>query len=183
MPIVDANVERLFQYLPEIDRPSLEERLKDCAAREYAEFLSGHYPTSSMSAFMAYRLSRMVLIVFDGQIPSEDQVAAVFHITIERARSVIKTMQANYAEELADCLCRTIRAILTQAGIVPIDDEVSAVPIRSSAIVGVMNQILGLRHPGSSRIRPRPGLVGEYLVNGESLRELLDHVAEVLDGR
>jgi len=180
--ILTANTFALFKRLPVgATKTETEGRIKACAQAEFKDFLEGKVPMSSMSGFMAYRLLLLVRHVFLGQIPSEDQVAAIFHITIDRACSIIRTMQANYSGEMDTCLLKTIKTILTQPGDPEITEDGSfhVVKIRSSVIVNQMNLILSLHHPGADQIRRKTRKVGEYLISVDAREFFLEFVERI----
>ena len=55
----------------------------------------------------------MVQHVFDGIIPSEIEVAAIYKITQSTARTLIKNMRSRYYFEIEQYFKDTISAILT----------------------------------------------------------------------
>jgi hypothetical protein len=101
------------------------DRYAEAAREEYVRMVLGQRVFTRGQDLLEYRLLLLIQHVFGGQLPSEQQISAVFQTTVSQSRTLLRSILAKYRYELGQATETTIRTLLAQARTDPDDSEVA----------------------------------------------------------
>lgn len=133
----------------------LEELIKNAAFREwnYSEELNIAF--STISQVRQFRLFCLITEVFGNRIPSEHQVASLFHIPVSSAKSLLNNIMASFEKELEDSLFESCRKLILSAE-KDKSGEFYRLPAGNNYLISKVNEMLKTNRNEISRIKPLP---------------------------
>ena len=108
--MIIKEIQKVYNYLENktITQEELSKRIQTAAVKEW-ELISGlTFPINTVSQFRQIKLYCMIMHIFDGIIPTEYNVADIFHITKQSAISLLNSTISTYSKELRKQLIITI---------------------------------------------------------------------------
>lgn len=148
-----------------IDSDDLEEMVKKSAFEEWDSIFSAQMPINSISQIRQVRLFFLIKNVFKNKIPSEFQIARIFHITPAAAKTLISNCLASYKNELDNAFSDSVKTLLKDA------KEVKngfMLKIDSSFVVTQMNNLLRLNKPECETIKKLNENTSYFLISKDA---------------
>lgn len=142
LEVSDDDVSRLANVLG-CDPKSLGEVLAghaQAALSEYVEMYLGRRAFSRGSDVMEHRLALLMQHALANRVPSEDQVARLFQLTLSQGRTLIRTTLSKYRFQLQTAAGASAKAVLQAAKINSADEFV--MEIKATFLADMMNQVL-----------------------------------------
>ena len=143
------------------------------ALEEYARMFLGQRVFTRGSDILEYRLLVLTKRAFDGQLPDEQRVSALFQKSATGSRALIRATLAKFQYELTTELATTMQEVLVE---VEPDGNGWKVVISSEALVEAMNRQLGLLDGTLPQISKRPGTVSSYHIQPSAYGRLCEHL-------
>ncbi|MCW1821687.1 hypothetical protein A5731_02225 [Mycolicibacterium conceptionense] len=144
----------------------LDERLSGFAAaaeEEYVRMMLGQHVYSRGQDIKVYRLSLLIKHAFEGRLPTEGQISALFQTTTTESRSLLRAVRAKFQYELRKATHDTMGDVFGRA---TKDDDADtwSLVCDSENVIEALNDTVA-RHDGSlPKIRKAPGTAGEYAI-------------------
>lgn len=113
-PAERAQLAAAFGCFPD----EVDERLVPfCAAaiEEYVRMMLGQRVFTRGSDVREYRLLLLIKHVFDGFLPSERTISALFQTTAAQSRSLLRAVMSKYQYELAEAIAKSLAATIASA--------------------------------------------------------------------
>jgi hypothetical protein len=154
----------------------LDTRLKGflaAAEEEYVRMMLGQHVYSRGQDMKIYRLCLLIKHAFDGRLPTEGRISALFQTTNAESRSLLRAVRAKYQYELRQAIQDSMRETLHEAKRDDDDDTGTwRVVCDSENLVDSLNEVVA-RHDGAlPRIRKSTGTAGEYEIAASTYGEL-----------
>lgn len=137
------------------DNKKLEELIKNAAFKEWKYSEELNIAFSSILQVRQIRLFCLVTEVFENRIPSEHQVASLFHITVSSAKSLLNNILASFEKELEDSLFESCRKLILSAE-KDKSGEFYRLPAGNNYLISKVNEMLKTNGNEMSRIKPLP---------------------------
>lgn len=122
------------------------------ATEEYVRMILGQRVFTRGQDVREYRLYLLIVNVFGGRLPTEQQVSALFQTTTTQSRALLRAVMSKYQYELQSAISSTLAEVLdsasqdeeTKTWTITVDSEnvVSALNRRLAAIDGTLPQVV-----------------------------------------
>lgn len=136
----------------EADLDALIEKYGEAAKEEYLRMILGERVFTRGQDVREYRLYLLIKVVFDGRLPSEQQISSLFQTTTTQSRALLRAVMSKYQYELQKAIEQTLDDVLklakqkdgTGPWLVTVDSEnvVEALNRRLAALNGTLPQIV-----------------------------------------
>ncbi len=178
--ITEEQVARLRLVLGADDDDALRdalERVARASLDEYKEMLLGLGLPSRADEIQQHRLFFLIKRYFNGRLPTEAEVSAMFQLTQPRSRSLIRYVMTRYRFELEDEVLNSLAQTLRDA---QENQELHQyeVEIQSDNVVEELNRIVGRRAPKSDRITKVRNTSRTFAITEDSYDALVAYLRE-----
>ena len=170
----DAERVQISQILG-CDPKSLDKTLQPFAAaglEEYLRMILGQRVFTRGSDILEHRLLLLTKAAFNGRIPDEQRVSALFQLSSTGSRSLIRAVLAKYQYELRDEIDATMRDALES---VDEDEHGWTFTVNSENVVETMNRILAVIDGTLPQVSKKPTTVSTYNLRPSSYGKLCSH--------
>lgn len=144
------------------------------ALLEYVNGFLGHTSLTRGSDTREYRLFLLMKEVFKEQIPDEQTISELFHITLPQSKTLIKAVisKNRYAlkEIIKTSLIKTIRDGKVD------DNKDCETSIKNLIIVDELNYILALKDGTLPKILRKPRTVSTYIIKASSYEAISSYL-------
>lgn len=147
--------------------------ITNAAQEEYLRMALGQRVFTRGQDIREYRLYLLIVHVFGGRLPTEQQISSLFQTTTTQSRALLRAVMSKYQYELQDAILNTLREKLEEARqdqnsdgyLITIDSEnvIEALNRRITAIDGTLPQISKAR-----------GTVSTYEIAASSYKSLVE---------
>lgn len=137
---------------------------------EYVHLYLGRRVFSRGSDILEYRLALLVEHAYEGKLPPEGEIAALFQITLPQARSLVRSTLSKYRAQLREATKRTVNALLENANWK--DGNAVWIEIQAANVVDLMNQALIRRDGGASSVKRHKDAIATYVVTAAAYEVL-----------
>lgn len=164
---------KLKELFGSINKENFEDSMKKvifAALEEYKEMFLGRGMPSRADEIQQHRLNYLILHLFGNTIPSEINVANMFHITQNKGRSLISAVLSRFFYENESRLKNTLKDVLENHD--HGDGEKYILKISSKYIVDELNKSVSRINLSLPSIRKVSNSAGEYKVNKETFEKL-----------
>lgn len=158
MNLSDPEIDQLAQIL-DCEKEEVADGLQafsDAATEEYVRMILGQRVFTRGQDVREYRLYLLIRHVFDGRLPSEQQISDLFQTTTTQSRALLRAVMSKYQYELHDAISATLNAALddaehdaeTDTWSITVDSEnvIDALNRRLASIDGTLPQIVRSRN-------------------------------------
>lgn len=158
MNLTDVEREQLSRILG-CDVADLDDSLdaySAAATEEYVRMILGQRVFTRGQDVREYRLYLLIVHVFDGQLPTEQQISDLFQTTTTQSRALLRAVMSKYQYELQEPIAMTLRDVLagarqdreTETWSITVDSEnvVDALNRRLAAKDGTLPQVVRARN-------------------------------------
>jgi len=159
------------------DNMELQTTLQLYAQAALLEYVNGFLGKTSLtrgSDTREYRLFLLMKEVFKEQIPDEQKISELFHITLPQSKTLIKAVisKNRYAlkETIKTSLIKTIRDGKVD------DNKDCETSIKNLIIVDELNYILALKDGTLPKILRKPRTVSTYIIKASSLEAISSYL-------
>jgi hypothetical protein len=142
----------------------LDDRLKGfvaAAEEEYVRMMLGQHVYSRGQDIKVYRLCLLIKHAFDGRLPTEGEISAIFQTTTTESRGLLRAVRAKFQYELRQATHDTMAAVFAQATRDPDADTWSLV-CGSEIIIEALNDAIARHNGALPKIKKAAGTAGEY---------------------
>jgi hypothetical protein len=142
----------------------LDDRLKGfmaAAEEEYVRMMLGQHVYSRGQDIKVYRLCLLIKHAFDGRLPTEGEISAIFQTTTTESRSLLRAVRAKFQYELRQAIHDTMAAVFAKATKDPDADTWSLV-CGSENIIEALNDAVARHNGVLPKIKKAAGTAGEY---------------------
>ena len=166
-------IKELSEILKEmnLDAGNVEKLVKDAAFEEWTHTFSSKMPLTSVSQIRQVRLFCLITKVFGSKLPSEFQIARLFHITPSSARTLLANTLASYKSELDKAFISSVKSLLESAEKLK---DGYRIKIDSSYVVSQMNSMLRLNKPDCEQIKRLNESTSYFKISNSAREYFLD---------
>ena len=159
-------ISNVYKYLKneEITQEKIIQRIKESAFNESKIFSELKFPINTILQFRQIKLYCMIIYIFDGIVPTEHNVAEIFHISKQSALSLLNATLSTYAKELREKLILTIKNCLKN---VKEDNGTYYIKIDSSFLISAINNELELNKTDLEPVRKLNHVTSYYKLSKE----------------
>ncbi|MFC5604718.1 hypothetical protein [Sporosarcina koreensis] len=129
------------------------------AIAEYFEMMLGKQVPTRANEIQERRLFHLLKHYFDGRIPSESEISAIFQLTESGSRSLLRNVRTRFKFDLKEEMEYTIKNTLLQA--VSANDSYRVV-IQSDNILEELRQVVSMKGAKLEQISKVKGSAGLY---------------------
>lgn len=129
------------------------------AIAEYFEMMLGKQVPTRANEIQERRLFHLLKHYFDGRIPSEAEISAIFQLTESGSRSLLRNVRTRFKFDLKEEMDFTIKSTLLQA--VSTNDSYRVV-IQSDNILEELRQVVSMKGAKLEQISKVKGSAGLY---------------------
>lgn len=87
----------------------------EASTEEYVRMILGQRVFTRGQDVREYRLYLLIRHVFEGQLPTEQQISALFQTTTSQSRALLRAVMSKYQYELQDAISASLTAALSTA--------------------------------------------------------------------
>lgn len=131
------------------DIAGFEKKVAEAAVEEWAMLEETKFAVSAISQIRQIKLFCIIKNILGGIIPSEYDVALIFHCTERQAKTIMESTLSTYSEELKKSLYESIKKYFEDSKLTKIskDEDDLYVDIGSAYFVKKINEELRLNKP------------------------------------
>jgi hypothetical protein len=168
MPIVEIDVslseneEALLKEVFECNDEEFKEflqRLIQASSEEITKMVLGQKVFTRGRDMQVFRLSVLIRYFFDNEIPDEQQVSALFQLSITESRSLIKACMSKYQYELQHALVNTIYQTLGSCDKTTTPFKLA---VKADYIREAIDRLIGQSNHSLPRLKKSRYTVAEY---------------------
>ena len=160
------------------------DRYAEAAREEYVRMVLGQRVFTRGQDLLEYRLLLLIQHVFGGQLPSEQQISAVFQTTVSQSRTLLRSILAKYRYELGQATAATIRTLLASARMDPDDSDVAddekktrLLTINNANVVEEMNRRIVSIDPSLPPLVKQPRTGAVFKIKASSYKKLQEQLS------
>jgi len=128
------------------------------------------------SDILEYRLFLLIQSVFEGQIPSEQDVSRLFQLSATGSRSLLRAVMSKYQYQLQGEIIASLQNLLKNA--TKGDDDVRTISVYNLNLVDELNRRLAEIDPTLPPVAKSRGSVSTYQVAASSFAKLSEKLAD-----
>jgi hypothetical protein len=145
------------------------------AQEEYVRMILGQRVFTRGRDILEYRLYLLIKNVFDGRLPSDQQISSLFQTTTTQSRGLLRAVMSKYQYELQDAIRGTLREVLRTARNDPNSDDHLIIVDSENVIEGLNRQIIAI--DGTLRqVTKLRNSASTYVIAADSYTELVEHL-------
>ncbi|PTT03691.1 hypothetical protein DBR11_01610 [Pedobacter sp. HMWF019] len=163
--ILKCNDQQLGDELSKIAKASLS---------EYNKMILGQRVFTRGKDMQEFRLLNLIKYYFDGQIPGEQQICALFQVTPTEARGLIRAITAKYQYELSTIIFESLKRLLDDEALKNANADFK-LPINNLFFKDELNKILGSISTKLPIVVKDSETNGIYTIQNSSYNELCNH--------
>lgn len=151
------------------DIAEFEKKVADAALEEWAMLEETKFAVSAISQVRQIKLFCIIKNILDGIIPSEYDVALIFHCTERQAKTIMESTLSTYSDELKKSLYESIKNYFQDSKLKKIskDENDLYVDIDSTYFVKKINEELRLNKPDLPLIKKLNDSTSFYKVSAK----------------
>ena len=173
IPLSDFEEHQLAMILG-ANSGDLQEKLSavaNAAIQEYIRMFLGQKVFTRGSDFQEYRLYLLIRELFGNLVPSEQQVCALFQVTTNGARSMIRSVLSKYQYDLHSAYSDSLARVLDEAKSEEDGDDYEVV-VHTQSLIDGLNSTLAEKNGALPAIARKKGTVSTYVIRPSSFDEL-----------
>lgn len=116
----------------------------EAATEEYVRMILGQRVFTRGQDVREYRLYLLIVHVFDGHLPTEQQISDLFQTTTTQSRALLRAVMSKYQYELQDAIKTTLTDVLANAR-QDSDTQTWSITVDSENVVGALNRRLAAK--------------------------------------
>lgn len=137
-----------------------------CAAlTEYRDMFLGMGLPSRADEIRQHRLRHLIKRYFQGRLPSEAEVSAMFQLTQSQSRNLIRYVMTRFHSDLESELKNTLSAVVEAA---QRDGEAYQVVIQSDNVLEELNRIIAITAPKCDPVTKTRNMARTYTIAPDS---------------
>jgi len=177
----DTEKKLLARILKTEDDDSLAQRfgaITSAAAEEYKVMILGQKVFTRGRDIQEFRLFSLIKFYFDGRIPNEQEVCALFQCRPSEAKTLINSIRAKYQYQLEQAIGKSLKAIIDKA---KRDDKTKQYKftLSSAVLKEEINRILLNVDPQLPQLERVGTSGGEYALQASAHTALIDALEEM----
>lgn len=141
------------------------------ALEEYVRMFLGEKIFKRGSDFLEYRLFLLIRHAFDGTLPNDSRISALFQTTASQSRALLRSVMSKYQYPLDPAIRKTladaIRSAKWDRG-----NKVFVFTPHSSIIVDALNRVLADLDGTLTEVAKQSGSIGNYIIPRASQKQL-----------
>jgi hypothetical protein len=145
----------------------------EAATLEYIRMFLGQKVFTRGSDIREYRLFLLIRTAFNGAIPDEQTVCALFQCTLSQSRGLLRAVMSKYQYELSDAITSTLKELLRR-----VKKNVNGalvVTINNESVVGELNKVLAMVDAGQDQVVRQTGKLATYELKPDAYRKLCEN--------
>jgi hypothetical protein len=173
IPLSDFDEQQLAVILG-ANSGDLQEKLAavaNAAIQEYIRMFLGQKVFTRGSDFQEYRLYLLIRELFENLVPSEQQVCALFQVTTNGARSMIRSVLSKYQYDLHSAYADSLARVLNEAKSEEDGDDYEVV-VHTQSLIDGLNSTLAEKNGALPAIARKKGTVSTYVIRPSSFDQL-----------
>ena len=148
-------------------------RYREAAEEELVRMILGQRVFTRGQDMREYRLLLLIQHVFEGKLPTEQMISALFQTSTTQSRALLRAVMSKYQYELADGIRGTLKdAIQTAAVHVGGPTGEKIITVDSENVIDALNRELAAADGRLPQIGKLRGTVSTYVVPAESFEKL-----------
>ena len=145
----------------------------EAATLEYIRMFLGQKVFTRGSDIREYRLFLLIRTAFDGAIPDEQTVCALFQCTLSQCRGLLRAVMSKYQYELSEAITRTLKELVGR--VKKNTSGALVVTINNESIVGELNKVLAMVDASQDQVVRQTGKLATYELKPDAYRKLCDN--------
>lgn len=157
----------------------LEQRLATigkASLSEYNGMVLGQRVFTRGKDILEYRLLNLIKHHFNGQIPSELQISALFQITATESRGLIRSITSKYQYELTTIVNQALSTLLRDQAMINAADNNVKLPLNNLFFKDELNKVLGTINNKLPMVEKDPKTNGMFTIPSSSYTSLCQHL-------
>lgn len=157
----------------ECDESQVEEHVRrygNAATEEYVRMVLGQRVFTRGSDMREYRLLLLIEHVFDGKVPSEGQISALFQTTASQSRSLLRAVMSKFQYELQTAINKTLDDVMSKAA--KLDSGGYTIVTDSEVIVEALNRRLGQKNGLEQPLTKVKNTISQYELTASAYNRL-----------
>jgi hypothetical protein len=148
----------------------------EAATEEYVRMILGQKVFTRGTDVREYRLMLLIQHVFDGLLPGERIISALFQTTTTQSRALLRAVMSKYQYELSAAITKSLAAAIKGAELSD-DKTVYALVSDSENIIDALNKEIAMVDGSLSQISKARGTVSTYEITPSSYAALKARLA------
>lgn len=153
--------------------PDTLEAYAQAAVLEHVRMFIGQKVFTRGSDIREYRLSLLIGAAFNGFIPDEQTVSALFQCTLTQSRALIRAVMSKYQYDLSKAIRDTLTQVLQSVKMNRNNALVAA--INNESIVAELNKVLALVDSAQDQIVRQTGKLATYELKPDAYKQLCNY--------
>jgi hypothetical protein len=145
------------------------------ALSEYNRMILGQRVFTRGKDILEHRLLNLIKFHFNGQIPSELQISALFQITATESRGLIRSITSKYQYELTTIINQALTALLRDQAMINAADNNVKMPLNNLFFKDELNKVLSTINSKLPMVEKDPKTNGMYTIQPSSYSQLCQH--------
>jgi hypothetical protein len=145
----------------------------EAAALEYIRMFLGQKVFTRGSDIREYRLFLLIRTAFNGTIPDEQTVCALFQCTLSQSRGLLRAVMSKYQYELSDAITGTLKGLVRR--VKKNNSGALVVTINNESVVGELNKVLAMVDAGQDQVVRQTGKLATYELKPDAYRKLCEN--------
>ncbi len=175
------NLEQMQRILETSDPDEFQDKMEKLAKAglyELSRMVMGESLPTRAVDIQQNRLLHLIMYFFDGNLPKEEEISRIFHITYSQARTLLLNVRSRFILELEGAEKKAVEYVVNEAEAKDQSEPASdyTVVIRSPNVIQLVNDVLGREKPFLDRIQPI-GNCG-YEISADAMKTLKEFLTK-----
>ena len=153
------------------------EKIAAAATDEYKAMILGQNVFTRGKDMQEFRLLKLINRYFDNQIPSEQEICALFQIRANEAKGLINAITSKYQYDLEENISKTILAVLEKS-VKEVKANKYPISLRSAYLKEEINRLLLIINPDLPPLERNITSGGSFLLSESSYDELVNYLSK-----
>ena len=141
------------------------------ATEEYVRMVLGQRVFTRGQDVREYRLYLLIRHVFEGQLPTEQQISALFQTTTSQSRALLRAVMSKYQYELQEAIQSSLKAALATASRSN-DTEPWTLTVDSENVIEALNRRLAAKDGTLPQIVRARNTITTYEIQNSAYQKL-----------
>ena len=152
--------------------PAQLKKFGEASTEEYVRMILGQRVFTRGQDMREYRLFLMILHVFDGMLPDERTISALFQTTTTQSRGLLRAVMSKYQYELQGVIRQTLETSVKSAVADPTAPDVWNITIDSENVIEALNREIAAVDGTLPQISKARGTVTTFEIQKSSYEQL-----------
>jgi hypothetical protein len=153
------------------------DKYRIAAEEEYVRMILGQRVLTRGQDIREYRLCLLIVHVFDGSLPSESKISALFQTTATQSRSLLRAVMSKYQYELQEPINRTLAQLLRDSRPNPNVKGGRWLTVDSENVIEALNRRIAAIDGSLRQIVKSKGTVSTYEISPSTFERLTESLS------